>query len=258
MPIDVRHEGRITVILIDRPEVRNAIDRAHADALAEAVRAFDSDDRSDVAVLIGADGNFCAGADLRAIAAGTPNRVSPLGDGPLGPTRIRTSKPVIAAVAGHAVAGGLELACWCDLRVADETAIFGVFCRRWGVPLIDGGTVRLPRLIGQGRALDLILTGREVSADEAYRIGLVDRLVPAGEALDAALALAAGISRHPQGCLRADRASVLAQWSLPEDLALQAELARALPALADETERGARAFLERPRPPADSDPDPPR
>ncbi len=258
MPVHREQNGPVTTLVLDRPEVRNAIDRAHADALADAVRAFEADPDARVAVLWGAGGHFCAGADLGAIAAGHPNRVAPTGDGPLGPTRIRTTKPVIAAVSGYAVAGGLELALWCDLRVVEQSAILGVFCRRWGVPLIDGGTVRLPRLIGQGRALDLILTGRAVGAEEALRIGLADRVVPDGEARAAAEALAASLAAHPQEALRGDRASVLDQWSLPEDLALQAELAHGLTALAASVGDGARRFVARSREvgPAAPDDDP--
>src|SRR5215813_7910084 len=185
-----RSDGIVTVV-IDRPDVRNAVDRETAQALADAFRAFEADDSAAVAVLWGAGGTFCSGADLKAFAAGEGNRVEPDGDGPMGPTRMTLSKPVIAAVAGHAVAGGLELACWCDLRVVEETAVFGVFCRRWGVPLIDGGTVRLPRLIGQSRALDMILTGRPVGADEALAFGLANRVVPKGRARQEAEALAA-------------------------------------------------------------------
>jgi len=209
--------------------------------LATAFRSFEGSSDVAVAVLAGAGGTFCAGADLKAIARREPNRVEPSGDGPMGPTRLRLTKPVIAAVSGHAVAGGLELALWCDLRVADETAVFGVFCRRWGVPLVDGGTVRLPRLIGTSRALDLILTGRAVSAEEALSIGLVNRLVPAGQALPAAQALAAELARLPQACLRADRLSVLEQEGLGEEAALANEVRRGLPVLG-EAARGAARF----------------
>ncbi len=209
--VRVERTGPVTTVILDRPEVRNAVDRATALALAEAFRAFDADDSASVAVLWGSGGSFCAGADLAAFAAGHGNRVAPDGDGPMGPTRMKLSKPVIAAVAGHAVAGGLELACWCDLRVAEEDAVFGVFCRRWGVPLIDGGTVRLPRLIGMSRALDMILTGRPVGAAEAYAIGLANRVVAPGESLPAARELAVEIARFPQVTMRSDRASVYAQ-----------------------------------------------
>jgi enoyl-CoA hydratase len=213
-------QGRIAVVTLQRPERRNAVDAGTAGLLYDAFKAFDADDGLDVAVLTGAGGTFCAGADLKAIGAGGGNRVLPDGDlGPMGCTRLELSKPVIAAVEGHAVAGGLEIAAWCDLRVAAAGAVFGVFCRRFGVPLIDLGTVRLPRLIGQSRAMDLILTGRPVEAEEAYAIGLANRLAPKGGALDAALDLAGQISRFPQMCLRNDRRSALAQWSLDWDAA---------------------------------------
>src|SRR5215467_4440811 len=212
--VRVERSGPVTTVVIERPEVRNAVDRGTALALADAFRAFEADDSASVAVLWGAGGTFCAGADLKAFAAGNGNRVEPDGDGPMGPTRMALSKPVIAAVAGHAVAGGLELACWCDLRVAEEDAVFGVFCRRWGVPLIDGGTIRLPRLIGMSRALDMILTGRAVAGPEAYAIGLANRLVPPGDSLAAARELAAEIARFPQATMRGDRASAYAQQGL--------------------------------------------
>lgn len=221
-------DGPVLTVVIDRPEARNAVDRPTAEALAQAFRGFDADESLSVAVLTGAGGTFCAGADLKAMTTERANRVSREGDGPMGPTRMRLEKPVIAAVSGHAVAGGLELAIWCDLRVADSTAVFGVFCRRWGVPLIDGGTVRLPRLVGSGRALDLILTGRPVGAEEAERIGLVDRLVPAGEALAAAQALAAELAALPQACLRSDRLSSLESEGLDEEAALQNELSHGM------------------------------
>ncbi|MFN8034368.1 MAG: crotonase/enoyl-CoA hydratase family protein [Acidimicrobiia bacterium] len=223
MAVDVAQEGRVTVVTIDRPEVRNAVDGPTAQALADAFRSFDLDPDHDVAVLTGAGGTFCSGADLTAVAAGRGNRVRPDGDGPMGPTRMVLSKPAIAAVEGYAVAGGLELALWCDLRVAARDAVFGVFCRRWGVPLIDGGTVRLPRLVGESHALDLILTGRGVSGDEAQRIGLANRLVEPGRALEAAVALAAELVRLPQRCLRSDRRSVLEQHGRPVDDALRRE-----------------------------------
>jgi enoyl-CoA hydratase len=210
MSVQIERNGPVTTVVIDRPERRNAVDGPTAAALADAFRAFDADPSSSVAVLTGAGGTFCAGADLTAVGTGRGNRVDPDGDGPMGPTRMRLRKPVIAAVNGYAVAGGLELALWCDLRVADSDAVFGVFCRRWGVPLVDGGTVRLPELIGRSRALDLILTGRPVSAVEAYDIGLVNRLAPPGGALDAALALARELTALPQECLRNDRAAVYA------------------------------------------------
>jgi enoyl-CoA hydratase len=224
--------GPIAVITIDRPERRNAIDRDHADRLADAFRRFDADDALAVAVLTGAAGTFCAGADLHAVASGMGNRVSPDGDGPMGPTRLRLAKPVIAAVEGYAVAGGLELALWCDLRVAGEGATFGVYCRRWGVPLIDGGTVRLPRLIGHSRAMDLILTGRGIDAQEALTFGLVNRVVPEGTAREAAVELATQIAAFPQVCLRNDRQSAVGQWGLDEEAAMSAELALGLVTLA--------------------------
>ncbi|MBI5505253.1 MAG: crotonase/enoyl-CoA hydratase family protein [Deltaproteobacteria bacterium] len=216
-------EGVFTVVL-SRPDRRNAVDRDTAAELAAAFRDFEGRQDAAVAVLYGEGGNFCAGADLKAVSEGKGNSVLPHGDGPMGPTRMRLSKPVIAAVAGYAVAGGLELALWCDLRVAEKSAVFGVFCRRWGVPLIDGGTVRLPRLIGQGRALDLILTGRPVGAEEALRIGLADRVVEDGRAREEAEALARQIAAFPQHCLRADRGSALDQWDLPHQAAMLNEL----------------------------------
>src|SRR5690606_6279782 len=222
--VHVERRPPVTTVILDRPEVKNAVDRDTAEALADAFRAFESDPEASAAVLWGAGGTFCAGADLKAIAAGRPNRVAEAGDGPMGPTRMLLSKPVIAAVSGHAVAGGLELALWCDLRIAEEDAVFGVFCRRWGVPLIDGGTIRLPRLIGTSRALDLILTGRPVAAAEALDIGLANRVVPAGRARAEAEELAAALARFPQACLRADRASVLGQEGLAEEAALRGEL----------------------------------
>lgn len=234
----------LTTIAIDRPGARNAVDRPTAQALADAFRAFDADDDAAVAVLTGSGGTFCAGADLKAVAGENGNRVEPDGDGPMGPSRMDLSKPVIAAIEGYAVAGGLELALWCDLRVATEDSVLGVFCRRWGVPLIDGGTVRLPRLIGESRAMDLILTGRAVHADEALAIGLVNRVVPTGEALSAALTLAAQIAAFPQVCLRSDRASARGQWSLTEAEAISAELAHGIPALLAESVAGAARFAE--------------
>jgi enoyl-CoA hydratase len=223
--------------------VRNAVDRSTADSLAEAFQSFDEDPDLDVAILTGAGANFCAGADLKAFAAGEGNRLSPEGHGPMGPSRMLLSKPVIAAVEGFAVAGGLELAIWCDLRVAACTAIFGVFCRRFGVPLIDGGTVRLPRLIGHSNAMDLILTGRSVSADEALRIGLVNRVVETGQALEASIALAAEISALPQICLRSDRQSVYEQWSLPHREAMANEFRRGKTVLdSGESASGAERF----------------
>ncbi|MFZ8997437.1 MAG: crotonase/enoyl-CoA hydratase family protein, partial [Ilumatobacteraceae bacterium] len=217
MSIRTESRGPVTIITIDRPAARNAVDRPTAAALADAFRSFDRDESASVAVLTGAAGTFCSGADLKAVSDGRGNRVDDdmNSDGPMGPTRMTFSKPVIAAVEGFAVAGGLELAVMCDLRVAASDAVFGVYCRRWGGPLVDGGTVRLPRLIGQGNALDLILTGRGVSGDEAVRMGLVNRLVEPGGALDAAVALAGELARLPQHCLRSDRRSSYEQWDLP-------------------------------------------
>jgi len=234
-------------VRIDRPEARNAVDRPTAEALAAAFRAFEDDSELRVAVLSGTGGHFCAGADLKAVA-GDParmNRLEAEGDGPMGPTRMQLSKPVVAAVSGYCVAGGLELALWCDLRVADETAVFGVFCRRFGVPLIDGGTVRLPRLIGHGRALDMILTGRDVAAREALEFGLVNRLVPRAELERAAEALALQIAAHPQACMRNDRRSAHEQWGLSAADALANEFRLGLATLASgETAAGATRFSE--------------
>lgn len=227
-PVRVEREGPVTVVVIDRPAVRNAVDGATATALAEAFAAFDADPGAAVAVLWGAGGTFCAGADLKAIAAGRGNRVETdmSRPGPLGVTRMLLSKPVIAAVEGFAVAGGLELALWCDLRVAATDAVFGVFCRRWGVPLVDGGTVRLPRIVGHSRAMDMILTGRPVAAPEAEAWGLVNRLCDPGRARDTAVALATELAALPQRCLRSDRMSAHLQWglSLPEALAVETRL----------------------------------
>ncbi len=233
MNVNVEHEDRVTIVTIDRPEARNAVDGPTAQLLADAFRAFEADDDHDVAVLTGAHGTFCAGADLKAISAGRGNRVTPDGDGPMGPSRMLLSKPVIAAVEGYAVAGGLELACWCDLRVAADNAVFGVFCRRWGVPLIDGGTVRLPRLIGHSHALDLILTGRGVSGAEALRMGLANRLTEPGEARAGAVSLATELAALPQRCLREDRASSYAQWGLGIDEALQVEYEHGMRVITD-------------------------
>jgi len=233
------------VVTIDRPETRNAVDGPTAALLADAFRAFDSDDALSVAVLTGANGTFCAGADLKAITDGRGNRVDRdiAADGPMGPTRMLLSKPVIAAVEGFAVAGGLELAIWCDLRVAATDATFGVYCRRWGVPLIDGGTVRLPRLIGHSHALDLTLTGRGVSGEEAVRMGLVNRSVPTGTALAAATALAHEMAALPQGCMRSDRLSSYEQWGLPLTDALANEVTHGLATIASgETLAGAARF----------------
>jgi enoyl-CoA hydratase len=232
MTIRVDKDGPVTTVLLSRPDVRNAVDRETAAALAEAFRAFDHDPEARVGVLSGDHGTFCAGADLKALARGQPNRLDPDGDGPMGPTRLVLGKPVIAALAGHAVAGGLELALWCDLRVMEADAVVGVFCRRWGVPLIDGGTVRLPRLIGLSRALDLILTGRPVGAQEALALGLANRVVPPGAALSTAQALARDLARFPQTCLRHDRLSAYEQFDLSWEEALRNEFrhgAQALP-----------------------------
>ena len=244
MSVGVEKEGPVTTVILSRPERRNAVDRRTADALAEAFRAFEHDDEARVAVLFGEGGTFCAGADLKAASSGEgANRVTAEGDGPMGPSRMQLSKPVIAAVAGHAVAGGLELALWCDLRVAETSAIFGVFCRRWGVPLVDGGTVRLPRIVGMGRALDMIITGRPVPADEASRIGLVDRLVPGGEARAAAEKLAREIAAFPQLCMRGDRRSAYDQWAFDEEAALRREYELGIETIASgETREGATRF----------------
>ncbi|MGY6019645.1 crotonase/enoyl-CoA hydratase family protein [Streptomyces spinosirectus] len=240
MPVRTERQGHVTTVVLSRPEARNAVDGPTAAELADAFREFDADEEARVAVLWGEGGTFCAGADLKAIGTGRGNRVEEDGDGPMGPTRLRLSKPVIAAVAGHAVAGGLELALWCDLRVAEEDAVFGVFCRRWGVPLIDGGTVRLPRLIGQSRAMDMILTGRPVPAREAHDMGLANRVVPTGTARAGAEALAAEIARFPQACLRGDRASVLEQDGRDETDAMRGELRYGMGVLAESLEGAAR------------------
>ena len=240
--IHVETSGRITTVAMTRPERRNAVDGVMAAELAEAFRAFDADPEADVAVLYGEGGTFCAGADLRAVGTDRQNSVTVEGDGPMGPTRLRLSKPVIAAIEGHAVAGGLELAIWCDLRVAATDATFGVFCRRWGVPLIDGGTVRLPRLIGMSRAMDLILTGRPVTADEAYSMGLANRIVATGTALIAARQLAREIAAFPQTCLRNDRASAYASITLPETKALEAETRIGMDSLVADGVNGAGRF----------------
>jgi len=249
--VRVERDGAVTTVILNRPEVRNAVDRPTADALAAAFTEFEHDEKALVAVLWGAGGAFCAGADLKGVADGRGNRITAPGesferlkaDAPMGPTRMRLSKPVIAAVAGHAVAGGLELALWCDLRVAEEDAVLGVFCRRWGVPLIDGGTVRLPRLIGTSRAMDLILTGRDVPAVEALSMGLANRVVPAGQALAASLELAAQLSAFPQTCMRNDRLSAMDQWNLSWDDAMRAEVALGRASLATGQSRaGARRF----------------
>jgi enoyl-CoA hydratase len=241
MTVLVEHDGPVTIVTINRPEVRNAVDGPAAARLADAFRAFDADDERCVAVLTGAGGTFCAGADLNAISEGRGNAVRRDGDGPMGPTRMLLDKPVIAAVEGYAVAGGLELALWCDLRVAARDAVFGVFCRRWGVPLVDGGTMRLPRLIGQSHALDLILTGRGVGGDEAQRMGLVNRLVEPGGALAAAVELAHDLSKLPQRCLRADRRSAYEQWGDPFPEAIAREYTYGS-AVLDEARAGAARF----------------
>ena len=242
--VRVEKRGPVTVVVIDRPQRRNAVDGPAAAALSAAFREFDADDEASVGILWGAGGTFCAGADLKAVSSGDgANVASPEGDGPMGPSRLRLRKPVIAAVEGYAVAGGFELALWCDLRVAAGDATFGVFNRRWGVPLIDGGTIRLPRLIGEGRALDLILTGRAVGAGEAYELGIVNRLCDPGEALDLAEDLAAEIARWPQACMRADRASALDQWTLDLPDALANEFRLGMEAIASgEAVEGATRF----------------
>lgn len=238
--VRVERSGRVTTVILDRPAAKNAVDRDTAQALADAFRAFDADAESRVAVLYGDHGTFCAGADLKALASGKPNRVAPDGDGPMGPSRMLLSKPVIGAIAGYAVAGGLELALWCDLRVAEEDATLGVFCRRFGVPLIDGGTIRLPRLIGLSRALDLILTGRAVDAQEALAIGLVNRVVPKGQARHAAEELARQLCELPQAAMRADRMSAYLQHDLDLEAALAKELELGSKALMEAVEGAAR------------------
>lgn len=236
----VERDGPVTTVVIRRPGKRNAVDEPTASALREAFLAFDADDEASVAVLTGEGSDFCAGADLARIAEGMP--YEPEGEGPMGPTRLLLRKPVIAAVEGHAVAGGLELAIWCDLRVASADAIFGVYCRRWGVPLVDGGTVRLPRLIGHGRALDMILTGRPVGAQEALSFGLVDRVVAPGTAREAAVELAREIARFPQACARADRMSTHLQWGKDLAEALRIEGRGGEPVIREEASRGAARF----------------
>jgi enoyl-CoA hydratase len=241
--IRVETDGTVTTVALARPERRNAVDGPMAYELADAFRAFEKSDAR-VAVLWGEGGTFCAGADLKAVGSTRGNRTQPHGDGPMGVSRLRLSKPVIAAVSGYAVAGGLELALWCDLRVAEHSAVFGVFCRRWGVPLIDGGTVRLPRLIGQSRALDMILTGRPVAADEAERMGLANRVVPDGQALPEAQKLAAQIAAFPQTCLRGDRASVLAQWGASEQAAMAEEFIIGMRSLEEDGRFGSGRFAQ--------------
>jgi len=241
----VEHDGPVTVVTIDRPHARNAVDRPTAALLADAFRDFEADDERFVAILTGANGTFCAGADLKAVGEGRGNAVTEDGDGPMGPTRMLLTKPVIAAVEGFAVAGGLELALWCDLRVAARNAVFGVYCRRWGVPLVDGGTVRLPRLIGHSHALDLILTGRGVSGDEALGMGLANRLTEPGRALEAARTLAHELSALPPICMRGDRLSSYEQWGNPLDDAMHIELRHAQATLASgESLEGAIRFAQ--------------
>lgn len=244
MTVEVAKDGPVTTVRINRPEARNAVDRATAEALVAAFEEFDADPDAAVAVLHGEGSNFCAGADLKAVTGGNPNRFEPAGDGPMGPTRMRLGKPVIAAVAGHAVAGGLELAIWADLRVMEEDAVFGVFCRRWGVPLIDGGTVRLPRLIGASNAMDLILTGRPVGAEEALRMGLANRVVPHGQALAAAQDLARQLAAFPQTCMRHDRLSLLEQEGLSEQDALAVEYRHGVVSVTTDTVAGATRFAD--------------
>ena len=240
-PVRIEHNGPVTTVIINRPAARNAVNGPTAAALCAAFEEFDRDDTASVAVLWGDSGTFCAGADLKAFGTPDANAVHRTGPGPMGPTRMVLSKPVIAAVSGHAVAGGLELAIWCDLRVAEEDAVFGVFCRRWGVPLIDGGTVRLPRLIGHGRAMDMILTGRAVAADEALAIGLANRVVPKGQSRQAAEELAAQLAALPQQCLRSDRFSALHQWGTIESEAIDFEFA-SISRVAAEANEGAGRF----------------
>ena len=243
MAVHYEAEGPLAIVTIDRPDVRNAVDRETAKALAAAFRTFEEDETLAVAILTGANGTFCAGADLKAVATGGGNRTAAEGDGPMGPSRMRLGKPVVAAVEGFAVAGGLELALWCDMRVAAEDAVFAVYCRRWGVPLVDGGTVRLPRLIGESHAMDLILTGRGVSGEEARTMGLANRIVPSGGALAAAKELALQLAAFPQRCLRSDRLSALEQWDLEFDAALANETRRGLEVInSGETREGAARF----------------
>jgi enoyl-CoA hydratase len=243
----IERDGSVTIITINRPERRNAVDGATAKALTEAFLAFDRDDDASVAILTGAGGAFCAGADLKALAEGESGRRVAEGGlnsfGPMGPTRLRLSKPVVAAIEGHAVAGGMELALWCDLRVVAEDATFGIYCRRFGVPLVDMGTIRLPRLIGHSRAMDLILSGRAVDAAEAMQIGLANRLAPTGRALSAAIMYAKEIASFPQTCMRNDRLSALEQWDLDESAAIDNETRRGLETLrSGETLAGAQRF----------------
>jgi enoyl-CoA hydratase len=246
-PVLVERDGPVTIISINRPERRNAVDGHTARLLFDAFLAFDADDSASVAVFTGVDNAFCAGADLKKVATGDPEKKRELGGhqtiAPMGPSRLRLSKPVIAAVEGHAVAGGMELALWADMRVVGEGAVFGIFCRRFGVPLIDLGTIRLPRLIGHSRAMDLILTGRPVEAREAFDIGIANRLVPKGEARAHAVALAKDIAAFPQNCMRNDKRSALAQWDLDEEAAIMDEMAGGLKVIASgETVAGATRF----------------
>jgi len=254
--VEIEKNGPVTIVTLDRPEARNAVDRPTATALADAFLAFERDEAAHVGVLAGAHGTFCAGADLKALLSGAGERLNQLvapktgnafdpiaANAPMGPSRMLLTKPVIAAVAGHAVAGGLELALWCDMRVMEEDAVLGVFCRRWGVPLIDGGTIRLPRLIGHSRAMDLILTGRAVGAAEALAMGLVNRVVPKGEARLEAIKLAEELARFPQACLRHDRLSAYEQWDLPLDQAFANEFRHGAEVLAaPEARSGAENF----------------
>ena len=243
MVVEVEKEGPVTTVCFHRPNRKNAVDRATAEALVEAFEAFEADAEARVAILYGRGGTFCAGADLHAIAEGRPNRIAVDGHGPMGPTRMHLRKPVIAAIEGYAVAGGLELALWCDLRVASNEAILGVFCRRWGVPLIDGGTIRLPRLIGLSQALDLILTGREVRAEEALSMGLLNRVCERGTALDEALRLARNIAEHPQACMLADRDAAYRQVGLDLDAALALEFNGAQSVLENSAMVGATRYV---------------
>ena len=243
MSVRIENDGAVRTVIIDRPHCRNAVDPDTADALRRAFADFEADDSAAVAILTGAGGHFCAGFDLKAVGSGN-DRYEPEGVGPMGPSRMLLSKPVIAAVEGYAVAGGLELALWCDMRVASESAVFGVFCRRWGVPLIDGGTVRLPRIVGQGRALDMILTGRPVEAAEALAIGLANRVVPEGGALAAALALATEIARFPALCMRTDRMSAYRQWDFDLVEALRFEGREGAKPLRAEAAAGADLFAK--------------
>lgn len=244
MPIKIEHDGPVMIVTINRPEVRNCVDRTTALELADAWRAFDADENARVGVFCGEATGFCAGADLKGVARGEGNRTAPDGDGPMGPSRMLLSKPVIGAVTGHAVAGGLELALWCDMRVAEEDAILGVYCRRWGVPLIDGGTVRLPRLVGLGHAMDMILTGRGVPANEALAMGLVNRVVPKGEARRAAIELAHQLTKFPQVCMNSDRLSAYEQFGMSLDDAIQNEFRRGMDALQREAFSGATRFAQ--------------